>query len=72
MSWLYYLLDMGTHGEVWGGFQAFDLGNWMELSAFNTIGSQVGRREKGLVPQDGNVIDSYHHTTLGLTKYVRD
>lgn len=38
MSWLYCLLDTGTHGEVWDGFQVFDLGNWMERSAFNMIG----------------------------------
>lgn len=66
MSWLYYLLDVGANGEVWDGFQVSDLGNWMELSAFHMIGEQV-RREKGLVTQDGDVIHSCHHSTLGLT-----
>lgn len=38
MSWLYHLLDMGTNGEAWDGFQVFDLGKWMELSPFNMVG----------------------------------
>ena len=42
MTRLYDLLDVEANGEVWDKFQVFDLGNWMDLSAFNIIGVTGG------------------------------
>lgn len=45
VSWLYDLLGMGTNGE--------DLGNWMDLSAFNMIRVTGVEEEEGMVAEDG-------------------